>query len=382
MNKLSKKEFFENDIQENISIGIFGSKTKKNLELKLALQCYGFFVKFIENSQEVLFSIEDNLIQLLLIPSETISTEEKQNETFRLCECIRKKFIVYDFPIILLLDKNSSQLAGRIYELKINDFLFEPFDISALLSKIQILDEYKKLYLEKQQLLKSEHEKSALLYSVTHNVNIPLTILLNDIQKCTCEEFYNHSDELKNISESAREISLIIQNALNSYKFSDGRYIALKKIVNLKETLENENSFLFRKAELKNQQFNFECYVKNPRVFCDENSLKGIYVNLVDNAIKYTNPGGNITVKVSEDRNFLFLSVIDDGLGIPKEKRNHLFERFAQIGTKPTGQENSLGLGLYVVNEICKLNDISLEYSENENAKSGSIFTAKFSKIG
>lgn len=123
MNKLSKKEFFENDIQENISIGIFGTKTKKNLELKLALQCYGFFVKFIENSQEVLFSIEDNLIQLLLIPSETISTEEKQNETFRLCECIRKKFIVYDFPIILLLDKNSSQLAGRIYELKINDFL-------------------------------------------------------------------------------------------------------------------------------------------------------------------------------------------------------------------------------------------------------------------
>lgn len=382
MNELSKKESFENDIQENISIGIFGTKTKKNLELKLALQCYGFFVKFIENSQEVLFSIEDNLIQLLLISSETISTEEQQNKTFRLCECIRKKFIVYDFPIIFLLDKNSSQLAGRIYELRINDFLFEPFDISALLSKIQILDEYKKLYLEKQQLLKSEHEKSVLLYSVTHNVNIPLTILLNDIQKCSCEEFYNQSDELKNISESAREISLIIQNALNSYKISDGRYIALKKIVNLKEILENENSFLFRKAELKNQQFNFECYVKNPRVFCDENSLKGIYVNLVDNAIKYTNPGGNITVKVSEDRNFLFLSVIDDGLGIPKEKRNHLFERFAQIGTKPTGQENSLGLGLYVVNEICKLNDISLKYSENENAKSGSIFTAKFSKIG
>lgn len=108
-----------------------------------------------------------------------------------------EKVYLYDFPIILLLDKNSSQLAGRIYELKINDFLFELFDISALLSKIQILDEYKKLYLEKQQLLKSEHEKSVLLYSVTHNVNIPLTILLNDIQKCTCEEFYNQSDELK-----------------------------------------------------------------------------------------------------------------------------------------------------------------------------------------
>lgn len=174
-----------------------------------------------------------------------------------------EKVYLYDFPIILLLDKNSSQLAGRIYELKINDFLFELFDISALLSKIQILDEYKKLYLEKQQLLKSEHEKSVLLYSVTHNVNIPLTILLNDIQKCTCEEFYNQSDELKNISESAREISLIIQNALNSYKISDGGYISLKKIVNLKEILENENSFLFRKGELKNQQFNFIFHSKS-----------------------------------------------------------------------------------------------------------------------
>lgn len=393
MNELPEKEFLKNNITENISIGIFGTKSKKNLELKLSLQCYGFFVKIIENSQEVLFSIEDNLIQLLLISSEAISTDKKREETFRLCECIRKKFIVYDFPIIFLLNETSSHLAGKICELKINDFLFEPFEPSALLSKIQILDEYKKLYFEKQEFLKSEREKSVLLYSVTHNVNIPLTILLNDIQKLSLTQNFSFnpendknakekSDSIKNILESAREINLIIQNALNSYKISDGRYIALKKIINLKEFLESENTFLSRKAELKNQKFDFECYVKNPRVFCDENSLKGIYVNLVDNAIKYTNPGGNITVIVSEDRNFLYLSVIDDGLGIPQEKRHHLFERFAQIGTKPTGKENSCGLGLYVVNEICKLNDISLEYSENTNAKSGSIFTAKFTKIG
>lgn len=382
------------EILENVSIGIFGEKNQDSLKLKKLLQSFGFFVRIIENSQEALFAVQDNLIQMLLISadSEQIFSEQNKDEFFKFCKTLRKKFTFFDFPI-LLLNRNSSslgELGGKIFELEINDFLCEPFELSSLLAKIQILFAYKNLHRENQELLKSEREKSVLLYSVTHNVNIPLTILLNEIQNLaggkseseSKSKSEKKSDSLKNISESAREINLIIQNALNSYKISDGRYVVNKKILNLLEILESENSFLLKKAEAKNQTFEFLCDEKNPQVFCDENSLKGIYANLLDNAVKYSEIGGKIKVKISSDKNFLLLSVIDEGLGIPDEKRSHLFERFAQIGTKPTAQEKSCGLGLYVVNEICKLNDILLEYSENADAESGSVFTLKFKKLG
>lgn len=391
------------EILENVSIGILGEKNQDNLKLKKILQSFGFFVRIIENLQEVLFAAEDNLIQMLLISvdSNEILSESNKDEFFKFCKTLRKKFTFFDFPILLLnknLNKNSSsnlsplgKLGEKIFELEINDFLCEPFELSSLLAKIQILFTYKNLYQKNQELLKSEREKSVLLYSVTHNVNIPLTILLNEIQtlcdeksenKSKISETSEKSDSLKNIFESAREINLIIQNALNSYKISDGRYVVNKKILNLVEILESENSFLLKKAEAKNQTFEFLCDEKNPQVFCDESSLKGIYANLLDNAIKYSEIGGKIKVKISSDENFLLLFVIDEGRGISKEKKPHLFERFAQIGTKTTAQEKSCGLGLYVVNEICKLNDALLEYSENADAKSGSVFTVKFRKIG
>ena len=154
------------------------------------------------------------------------------------------------------------------------------------------------------------------------------------------------------------------------------------KIINLQNFCERQNKFLASKIEFKNQKFTFECNLKNPRVFCDENCLNGIYINLVDNAIKYTNINGNICVKIFGDDENTFLSVCDNGQGISKEKQRVLFNRFADIGSKTTGKEKSIGLGLFVINELCILNNINIEYKENTKAEHGSIFTLKFQKIG
>jgi signal transduction histidine kinase len=246
------------------------------------------------------------------------------------------------------------------------------------------------LYYEKQELLKSEKEKRTFLYFVTHNVNTPLTILLNEMQALSDfnkgltagKEGQDTLPEIvKNLTESANQINLIIQNVLNSYKISDGRLLINPAVINLKEYLSLENTFLAEKAGVKKQAFTFECLTEKPCVFCDINSLKGIYTNLIDNAIKYTPLGGHIKSQISNDKDYIYLKIIDDGQGISKEKQIVLFDRFANIGSKPTFNEKSLGLGLYVVNEICKLNNLELEYSENKEADSGSIFTIRFSRI-
>ena len=389
------------NVSQDFSIGIYSPYDQENLKLKLILQSSGFFVRMTDNSQEILSSIEDKLIQLLII-----SPKSENDDSFKLCEIIRQKFFFLDFPILIIVNKYRTYLIEKCYNIQINDILIRPFDLSVLFGKIMILTSYLALNKEKEALIKSEKEKGASLYFITHNVNTPLTILLNEIHRLsdfTQAELQNlrqgnselalesqkqngisliqFNDIIANIQESANQIDIIIQNVLNSYKISDGRFLTNPKIINLKEYLTMENKFLISKANYKQQSFVFECTKKAPRVFCDENSLKGIYANLVDNAIKYTRAGGHITVSIHSDREFIYLDIIDDGQGIPKEKQIVLFNRFANIGSKPTGAEKSTGLGLYVVNEICKLNDLELTYKENTKAEHGSIFTVKFRKI-
>ncbi len=373
-----------NDISDKISIGIYGKKDTSNERLSIILQSYGFFVRLSNNSQEILSYIEENLIHMLII-----SPESENDEDFNLCEIIRKKYSLLDFPILVLVNKYRSYLIEKASNAQINDFLIRPFDVAALLARVQILINYRDLYKEKQEILKSEKEKKTFLYFVTHNVNTPLTILLNEIhalsklsEKINLEDNDSPLPEIvKNIQESTTQINIIIQNVLDSYKLSDGRFLINPTIINLEEYLTMENKFLIAKAEFKKQSFTFECLSNNPRVFCDINSLKGIYTNLVDNAIKYTQFEGNIKIQISDNKDFIYLKVIDDGQGIPKEKQIVLFDRFANIGSKPTWTEKSVGLGLYVVNEICKLNELVLEYSENTEAPSGSIFSIRFPKL-
>lgn len=399
----NQKFSIQKEISEKNSIGIFLNDIFFNddsvvTKLRLVLQSYGFFVRILKSQEEAISVAKQNLIQMLIV-----FFENENFECFTLSKNIRNCVSEKDFSILLVADKFYSYLTEKLLECKINDYIIKPFDISELLFRIQQLENYKNLNKEKQSILKSEKEKSTFLYFVTHNVNTPLTLLLNEIQNLqilkrnlfeNCELAKIESENAKNkkelefgksvqiIQKNARAINIIIQNVLNSYKISDRRYIINPKILNLKDSLSRETEFLMEKAKNKNQNFSFSCNAKSPCVFCDEYSLKGIYENLVDNAIKYTKPNGNISVIIEENTEFIILNIIDDGPGIPKEKQDVLFDRFAKIGSIPTGSETSFGLGLFVVNEICKLNDLFLEYSCNKNAKSGSIFSIKFKKIG
>lgn len=368
----------EDTMLENITIMIYGPADEKNLRLRLILQSFGFFSEIISTMEEVLFSIEDNLAQFLII-----QPENKNDDAFILCKKIREKHSLLNFPILVLVKKYNSYLINQCHRIEINDFIILPFDISELITRILALLNYRQLYQENANLLLSEKEKQTFLYFITHNINTPLTILLNEIN--VLSEYENQNPQLDsiliNINESANQINSIVQNVLNSYKLSDGKLLVNQRILSINEILQIENIYLAKKALGKKQTF--ECSFENDdiNIFCDENSLKCIYVNLVDNAIKYAPINGKIKIKVFTDEDNTILQVLDNGNGIPKEKQTLIFSRFSNIGSIPTGKEKSLGLGLYVVSEMCKLNGLQLSYSENPEEESGSCFMIKFPKL-
>lgn len=95
--------------------------------------------------------------------------------------------------------------------------------------------------------------------------------------------------------------------------------------------------------------------------------------NLVDNALRYGKPDGNVTVQVQPESDGVILSVSDDGIGIPAEAQEHVFRRFYR---PDSAQQGGAGLGLAIVKEICERHDalLSVESQPGE----GSTFTVRF----
>ena len=98
--------------------------------------------------------------------------------------------------------------------------------------------------------------------------------------------------------------------------------------------------------------------------------------NLVDNAVRYSQPGGRVTVRVGDAGNGQCrLSISDDGPSIPVAERNRIFERFHRLlGTAADGS----GLGLAIVSEIATLHDARIELAEDMEDGVGNTFSVFF----
>jgi len=114
-----------------------------------------------------------------------------------------------------------------------------------------------------------------------------------------------------------------------------------------------------------------------PSVMAAERLLDGLFSNLISNAIKYTQPGGRVTVRLSrsgEDK--IRLEVTDTGIGIPEEAFSHLFTEFFRAENAKSYTETGTGLGLVIVKEI--LDQLKGTVSVNSRIGEGSTFTCHF----
>jgi signal transduction histidine kinase len=104
----------------------------------------------------------------------------------------------------------------------------------------------------------------------------------------------------------------------------------------------------------------------------DRTRLQQVIVNLIDNAIKYTQEGGVIDVSVSREGNTAVLEVSDDGPGIPTHALTHVFERFYRADKARSRANGGAGLGLSIVKAICTAHNADVKVSSREGR--GSCF--------
>ncbi len=230
--------------------------------------------------------------------------------------------------------------------------------------KVIKLEEANEELEKKYENAKSESElKTQFLYNISHDLKTPLTSIYGygKLLAGSGNELDPHYKEYANIiaNEADRLLKLILQ-ILDVAKLSSGRIQLDVQQVNFNDLVKNPAiQSLVEFAEKKGLTFEIGTEYNVPIITADPNRLIQVLVNLVGNAIKFTDRG-SISLKVSRASSksrFVHIEVRDTGTGISKEDRNKLFKKFYQVQRKGlTVQEGSgTGLGLSIVKEIVKL---------------------------
>ena len=132
-----------------------------------------------------------------------------------------------------------------------------------------------------------------------------------------------------------------------------------------------------RSAQVSAEQHTIHLDIKtlDTKIEADQARLSQVVGNVLDNAVKYSPQGGQVTVKLEEHENDYLVSIIDQGIGINAEYLDHIFERFYRVHNRASRQYSGIGLGLYVTKEIVEKHGGRIWVTTNQGLGSTFFFT-------
>ena len=216
--------------------------------------------------------------------------------------------------------------------------------------------------------------KNDFISSVSHELRTPLTAIKGWAETIQSGGVGRETYE-KGMSVIIREserLSGMVEELLDFSRMQSGRMrLILNKIDLLAELDEAVYMFTDRaRTEHKTLIYDEEDTMLSP-ILGDVNRLRQVFINIIDNALKYTNPGGTVRVAAYEDDGFIRVVIKDNGCGIPAEHLPNVKRKFYKANQNVRGS----GIGLAVANEIMELHSGSLDIDSQEGIGTTVIIT-------
>jgi len=267
-------------------------------------------------------------------------------------------------PVVILSGQDDEVLAMKAVHQGVQDYLVKG-DITS-----KHLERALRYAVERQGLLRSLEItrkqqlefKNQFLSHVSHELRTPLTcihqyvtLLLDGLAGPMAP---NQNDHLKTVLKSVNQLHAMIRDLLEATRADSGKLRIEPRCIDITELMQQAVAMMRPTAEEKHVALESASSQPIPLVYADPDRALEVLINLIDNGIKFTPPGGSVSVKASmvdTDPTAVYLSVTDTGRGIPSESLPQVFERLYQDPDAVDGNRAGLGLGLYIAKEIVAL---------------------------
>ncbi|HEY8805062.1 MAG TPA: HAMP domain-containing sensor histidine kinase, partial [Clostridium sp.] len=237
------------------------------------------------------------------------------------------------------------------------------------------------LIIANKELIIANKAQGEFLVNISHELKTPLNVIFSTAQLfsmyCNSGSMDEKKDSIIKYIDSLKlnsyRLSKLINNIVDLSKIEAGFFKLSLSNNNIVEVVEAIVMSITTLTDSKGLNIIFDTDIEEKIIACDTEKVERIVLNLMSNAIKFSNEGDEIIVSIKDMNEFVEISVKDNGIGIEDEYLNIIFDRFKQVDKSLSRNAEGTGVGLSLVKSIVELAGGSI-YAESEFGK-GSKFT-------
>lgn len=227
-----------------------------------------------------------------------------------------------------------------------------------------------------EELKKANTLQDEFVNNYSHEFKTPITSIKGFAELLLEEEVSKETKRkyLKIIVEEAEKLTYLANSSILLTKLNSQGIIPNKKYFSLDEQI--RRCVIVLEPEYSKKNINLSCNLEEVSYFGSEEIMSHLWMNLINNAIKYTPDGGSISINLRCYEETIMVSVIDTGIGMTQEELGQIFNKFYQVDKSKTMK--GLGLGLSIASRIVQLAEGKIKVESEPNK--GSIFTVTLYK--
>ena len=211
-------------------------------------------------------------------------------------------------------------------------------------------------HIQTEKLIEIDREKTNFFANVSHEFRTPLTLILGPLNKViSVLKDGQHKQELGIAYRNAKRLQTLINQLLSLSKLESGKMKLKAREENIVQLVKVYVQSFESLAKQKQIELIFDASLENYQLMVDRLKVEKIMNNLLSNAFKFTEKGGEIKVNVSSKSEGIQIKVVDTGIGIKEEDLKQIFNRFYQIESGHSRSYEGTGIGLALTKELVEL---------------------------
>lgn len=295
----------------------------------------------------------------------------------------KKSGNIYNSQDVGLLNIASNELAVALQ----NAQRFEEIQAFNITLQQKVTEATRELKRTNRKLVALDEAKDEFISMASHQLRTPLTsikgylsmIIEGDLGKVSVPQ----EKALKEAFGSSQRMVYLIADFLNVSRIKTGKFVIEPKEVDLPQLVSEEITQLREMASSRDITLEYEPPGVFPRIQLDDNKIRQVMMNMVDNAIYYTPADGKVTIQLYVSGEEVIFKVIDTGIGVPKREQHKLFTKFFRANNARKARPDGTGLGLFMAQKIIveQGGAIIFESTEGKGSTFGFRFPLKLIKV-